>query len=109
MFEVGFKMTPKQQLYVVWFARVMTTNSAVINPILYSLVNSRYRQALKKLFTFRFTKEKMMAKSGANSVDVDARHDGRSDDAKNRTAVSSHVSDTTCVRFSATPTQPHIL
>ena len=63
-FEVGFKMTPKQQWYVVWLARGMTTMSAVMNPILYGLVNSRYRQAFKKLFTFRFTKEKNDGKNG---------------------------------------------
>ena len=50
-----------------------------------------------------------MAKTGAKSAGVDTRHDGRSDDAKARTAVSSLVSDTTCVAPSATPTPPHIL
>ena len=96
-------MTPKQQWYVIWLARGMTTTSAVMNPILYGLVNDRYRQAFKKLFTCRFTKEKMMAKSGAKSAGVDAKHDSRSGDGKHRKALSS-VSGTTCVTRSATPT-----
>ncbi|XP_072021874.1 thyrotropin-releasing hormone receptor-like [Amphiura filiformis] len=73
--DVGFKMTPKQQWYVVWLARGMTTNSAVVNPIIYGLTNKRYRDAFKKLITGKWMKRKMAANlgSGLNQVTVSSK------------------------------------
>ena len=47
-----------------------------------------------------------MAKSGAKSEGVDAKHGSRSGDGKPWTAPSSVVSGTTCVTPSTIPTKP---
>ena len=65
-FEVGFKMTPKQKWYVVWLARGMTTTSAVMNPILYGLTSSRYRDAFKKLFRCTVIEKQLQDRSGSS-------------------------------------------
>ncbi|XP_072022792.1 olfactory receptor 2T3-like [Amphiura filiformis] len=63
---VGFKM----RHVVVWLARGLTTITAVVNPLIYSVTNQQYRRAFTQVFMCRSMREKPVLKSRSSAAQL---------------------------------------
>lgn len=56
--RVGLKFTPSQWWVAFWVNRALGSTNSIINPIIYSFTNARYRQSFKTLFMCRLKSPK---------------------------------------------------
>ena len=50
--EIGYKLTRDKYGVLLWFVRGFATVNSVINPVIYSATNPRYRKAFLQVFTW---------------------------------------------------------
>ena len=56
-YKIGFTLTNKQFWTAFWAATALGTLNSVVNPVIYSLTNTRYRNAFKQVFSCNIRSE----------------------------------------------------